>query len=206
MAEVTEAGPAPDRGGVLAGRDGRPGLRTTFAIYRRLVAARIRPDWQYRTSFVLFTLSQTVVAGLDLLAIAVIFSTVDELAGWSTVEVAFLYGVSGVAFGLGDLLVSPVETASLHIKAGTFDQFLIRPVGALWQLLGMEFAPRRLGLLLQPLVVVIVSSAVADIDWTPATVALIPLTIVSGAAIYGAIWVVSSSVAFWTVETQEIAN
>jgi ABC-2 type transport system permease protein len=177
-----------------------------LAAYRHLVVARIRADWQYRTSFLLFLAGQTVVASADFAAIAVIFTSVDELAGWSATEVAFLYGASGLAFGLGDLFVSPVEDASVHIKAGTFDRFLIRPVGALWQLLATEFAARRLGRSLQPLVVLVVAVAVADVHWTPATVALVPLTVVCGTVIYGSIWVLTSSFAFWTTETQEIGN
>jgi viologen exporter family transport system permease protein len=184
----------------------RPTLRETLFIYRRLVGARIRADWQYRTAFVLFLLGQFVVALSDFAAIAVIFTAVDDLAGWSGPEVAFLYGMSGVAFGLGDLLVSPVEMASRHIKAGTFDQFLIRPVGALWQLLASEFAPRRLGRSLQPLAVKVVSLTLVDVEWGPTEVALLAITVVSSTAIFGAIWVITSSIAFWTVETQELAN
>jgi ABC-2 type transport system permease protein len=184
----------------------RPTLRETLFIYRRLVGARIRADWQYRTSFVLFLLAQFVVALSDFAAIAVIFAAVDDLAGWSGPEVAFLYAMSGVAFGLGDLFVSPVEWASRHIKAGTFDQFLIRPVGVLWQLLATEFAPRRLGRTVQPLVVLVISLTLVDVDWGPAPVGLVLVTIVSSTAIFGAIWVVTSSLAFWTVETQELAN
>ena len=183
-----------------------PRLRETLAIYRRLVGARIRADWQYRTSFVLFLLGQFVVALSDFAAVAVIFSAVDDLAGWSGPEVAFLYAMSGVAFGLGDLLISPVEMAAQHIKAGTFDQFLIRPVGALWQLLASEFAPRRAGRTLQPLVVMAVSLSLVDVRWGPVEVVLLAVTVVSSTAIFGAIWVITSSVAFWTVETQEIAS
>jgi ABC-2 type transport system permease protein len=181
-------------------------LAANLAIYRRMVGARIRADWQYRVSFVLFLLGQTFVAGADFAAIAVIFSAVDELAGWSGAEVAFLYGLSGVGFGVADLLISPVELASRHIKAGTFDKFLIRPAGALWQLLGTEFAARRLGRSLQPVVVLVVALGIVDVAWTPATVALLLLSAVSGAVIYGAIWVITSSLAFWTTETQELAN
>ena len=83
--------------------------------------------------------------------IAAIFTNVDVLGGWSAAEVALLFGLSGVSFGLGDLLISPVENASIRIKAGTFDQFLIRPVGVLWQLCAVEFAARRLGRTIQPL-------------------------------------------------------
>ena len=34
----------------------------------------------------------------------------------------------------------------------------------------------------------------------------VPVTIVAGTVIFGALWVVTSSVAFWTVDTQEFAN
>jgi ABC-2 type transport system permease protein len=171
-----------------------------------MVRARIRADWQFRTSFFLFMVSQATVAISDFAAIAVIFSAVDDLAGWSGPEVAFLYAISGIGFGLADVVISPVEMTSRHIKAGTFDQFLIRPVGAMWQVLGTEFAIRRMGRTFQPFVVLAIALTLVDLDWTPAHVLLIGLTVVSSTAIFGALWVITSAVSFWTVETQEIAN
>jgi viologen exporter family transport system permease protein len=206
VAEVPAARAAPEAATVEAEGEPSADLRTTLGIYRRLVGARMRADWQYRTSFVLFLVGQTLVATNQILAIAVIFGAVDELAGWTASEVAFLYGLSGVAFGIADLFVSPVEFASRHIKAGTFDQFLIQPVGALWQLLAFEFAARRLGRTLQPVVVLVVSLTVVDVAWTPIAIALVAVSLVSGTLVYSAIWVITSSMAFWTVETQEIAS
>ena len=178
----------------------------SLAVWRRLVGARIRADWQYRTSFFLFLASQTVVACMDLAVVASIFHQVDSLAGWSGMEVALLFGLSGVSFGLADILISQVEEASKHIKAGTFDLFLLRPVPTLVQLSASEFALRRLGRTLQPLVVLVVALVAAPIEWRVETVVLIPLTIVCGAVIFGAVWVVTSSISFWTVESQEVAN
>jgi ABC-2 type transport system permease protein len=146
------------------------------------------------------------VAVTDFAAIAVIFTAVDSLAGWSVAEVAVLFGLSGLAFGLGDVLVSPVEFAAVHIRDGSFDQFLIRPVGALWQLLAQEFALRRLGRSLQPAIVLAVALTRVDVAWGPAEVLLVPLSVVCGTAIYGAIWVITSSLAFWTVEMREVAS
>ena len=180
--------------------------RESLAIYRRLVGARLRSDLQYRTSFFLFLAGQTLVGGGEFAAIAVIFSQLHALAGWSIAEVAFLYALSGLAFGIGDLFISQVETASDHIKAGTFDKFLIRPLGTLLQLSATEFAPRRLGRSLQPVVVLAVVVPQLRVAWTPVHIALVPVTVATGVAIYGSIWVLSSSLAFWTVETQEIAN
>lgn len=170
------------------------------------MAARIRADWQYRTSFLLFLLSQTLIAGLDLLVIAAIFGQVDTLAGWSGAEVALLYGLAGVGFGLADLLISQVELASWHIKQGTFDLFLLRPVPTLLHLSASEFALRRIGRIVQPMVVLVIALTVAPIDWSPEVVVLVPVTIVSGLAIFGSVWVATSSLSFWTVDSQEFGN
>ncbi len=112
----------------------RGDLTAGLATYVRLVAARVRSDWQYRTSFLMLLLTQAVVAGLDLAVIAVLFGRVDALAGWSAMEVALLYGLAGVAFALADLFVSQVEYAGRHIKAGTFDRFLLRPLSQIFYL------------------------------------------------------------------------
>lgn len=181
-------------------------VRASVGVYRHLVAARIRADWQYRTSFLLFLLAQTGAAGFDFLSIAVIFGRIDLLAGWSVAQVAVLYGLSGLAFGIGDMFISQVETASQHIKAGTFDVFLLRPVGPLLQLSAMEFAPRRAGRLIQPAIVLAIALTRVHVHWTAANVAAVPVAIASGTLIFGAIWVLTSSLAFWTVETQEIAS
>jgi len=138
--------------------------------------------------------------------VASIFSQVDSLGGWSGVEVALLFGISGVPFGLADITISQVETASRHIKAGTFDLFLLRPLPALLHLSATEFALRRLGRVLQPLVVLVVALVLAPIDWNVETVALLVVTIPSGTLIFGSVWVVTSSISFWTVEGQEMAN
>src|SRR3954470_1259493 len=162
-------------------------------VYRRLVGARMRSDLQYRTSFFLFLAGQTLVTGGELASIAVLFSRLDDLAGWSVGEVAFLYALSGLAFGIGDLFISQVELASVHIKAGTFDSFLIRPVGALLQLSAGEFALRRLGRSIVPAIVIVIMLFRLDIHWTVAHALLVPVTIASGVGIYGAIWVLTSS-------------
>jgi ABC-2 type transport system permease protein len=100
-------------------------------IWRKLVGARVRADWQYRTSFVLFTFSQFLAELLGVVLILVLFSNVDRLAGWSAAEVAFLYGTSSLAFALGDVFVSEVEFVSHHIRRGSVDRFHLRPVGPL---------------------------------------------------------------------------
>lgn len=177
-----------------------------LGIYRRLLGARVRADFQYRTSFLLLLGGQMLVTATEVTSIAVIFGQVDTLAGWTVVEVALLYGLSGLAFAIAELFASQAGLVSRHVKAGTFDQFLIRPLGALLQLSAMEFALRRLGRCLPPALVLAIALPALDVDWTLDALLLLPVALASGVAIYGAIWLLTSAVAFWTVETQEIAN
>jgi ABC-2 type transport system permease protein len=184
----------------------RPSLREHVSIYGHLVGARVRADWQYRTSFVLYTVSQFLVSFLDFLAIAVLFSNTRLIAGWSVSQVAFLYATASVAFYLGDVFVSEVELLHRHVRMGTFDQFLLRPLGPLFQLVCHEFALRRAGKLLQALVVLAITLAVVPVDWDAARAAMVVVTIAGGTVIFGALWVITSSAAFWTTETREIAS
>ena len=177
-----------------------------LAAYGRLVAARIRSDWQYRASFALLLAAQALVSLLDLVVVVVLFHRVEALAGWSATEVALLFGLGGTAFGLADLTAGTVEHAAAHIRAGSFDQFLLRPVGPLIQLSASEFALRRLGRVLPPAAVLVVALSRAEVDWTPARATLVPVALASGTVAFSAIWVVTASAAFWTVQTQEVAN
>lgn len=177
-----------------------------LTVYRQLVAARVRSEWQYRTSFALFCVANAMVVVGELTAVAVVMSNVEDLAGWSTTEVLLLAGLSGLAFSAADLFFGSVERVALHVKEGTFDQFLTRPAGTLSQLLGREFRLRRIGRLVQPLALLAIVVPSVPVAWTPAHVLLVVVTVVSGTAIYGAVYVATSSIAFWTVETQEMAN
>lgn len=183
-----------------------PSLAEQATIWRRLVGARIRADWQYRTSFVLFTFSQFVAGFLDIVAVLVLFSNVDRLAGWSVAEVAFLYGTASLAFSLGDVFVSEVEYVAHHIRQGSFDRFLLRPVGPLLLLCGQEFAFRRTGRIIQSALVLGIAVTQVDVAWDVARVAMVVQMVAVGFVIFGGIWVVTSSIAFWAVEAREVAN
>lgn len=174
--------------------------------YRRLVGAKVRSDWQYRTSFVFFLVSQTVVAAVDLAVIVVLFEVVPSIGGWSIGQVAVLYSLTTLSFGLGDLFVSQVETAARYVREGTFDRFLLRPLPTVLQLSAAEFALRRVGRTVPGAAGLAACLLVVDIDWTVDRAVLVPVTVASGTAIFGSVWVATSAVAFWAVGAQEVAN
>jgi ABC-2 type transport system permease protein len=176
------------------------------ALYFRLVAARVRSQLQYRTSFALDVVGVFLVSFLDFAAILIIFQNVTRLGGWSVEEVALLYGISGIAFALTDMLVGDLDLLMLQIRDGTFDLVLIRPRGTLFQIVTSEFQIRRVGRLAQATAIRLYALARLDVDWTVDRVAIVPVTIVSSALIFGAVWVAAICIVFWSIEGRETAN
>jgi viologen exporter family transport system permease protein len=175
-------------------------------IYGRLVGARIRAQLQYRASFALNLIGAALISFLDFAAILVIFSQIDALDGWSVEEVALLYAVSSVSFAITDLVVGHLDLLPRMIRDGDFDLVLVRPLGSLFQVVSSDFALRRLGKALQGLAVLVVAIAALDVDWTLGRAAMVLLMIVTGVAIFGSVWVAFATVAFWFVDSTELAN
>lgn len=178
----------------------------TLALYRRLVGAQIRASWQYRISFLTITLGSTLATVLDLLAIVVIFGRTTSLAGWTFDEVLFLYATATVPFGVADLFVSPIEDVWNHVREGVFDRYLIRPASAFVQVCSDGFALRRVGRIVQPVVILALVVSRGNLQWTPGRALFLAVTLASGTAIFGAFWVLTASGAFWAAEAREVAN
>jgi ABC-2 type transport system permease protein len=176
------------------------------SLYRRLVGAHVRSQLQYRLSFALNFLGMVLITLLDFIAILIIFQQVPALAGWSVEEVALLYGIACVSFGLTDLAVGHLDLFPNMIREGTFDQILVRPLPSLFQVVASDFALRRLGKATQGLAVLVFALIQADVAWTIGRAVMLPVAIVSAIVIYAAVWVALATIAFWIVDAIEFVN
>jgi ABC-2 type transport system permease protein len=175
-------------------------------LYRRLMGARIRAQMQYRVSFLLMTLVSFVVTGSDLLAILILFNSFGELAGWRVGEVALLYGLAMVAFGLSEMVAAGFDLFPQAIRQGEFDRVLLRPVGIFVQVLAADFQLRRLGRVAQGILALALAVAWTSIDWTPFKVLYLLVVCVSGLVMFSALLVLGAVLCFWTVQSVEIVN
>jgi ABC-2 type transport system permease protein len=157
-------------------------------------------------SFWLDLVGTTFVMGADLIAILVIFSRVRALAGFSLKETVVLFGLASTAFSLSDLLVGNIEKIRAYVRTGLLDTVMIRPLSVLGQLLVLDVGFRRIGRILYGAAVLGVGLAVAGVHWTPAKVALLVIAPLAGAAFFCGLFIATSTVAFWWIESGELAN
>ena len=174
--------------------------------YLLLAAMWIKATMVYRASFMMLTLGQFVITCGDFAAILIMFSHVDRLGGFSLPEIALFYGLSSIALGLADLLMGNTELLGRRIRDGSLDAMLTRPVPALVQVAADQFALRRLGRISQALVVLGWALFTLDLGWTWAKVALLVVTILSGTAIFCAIFVVGAAYQFLAQDAAEVTN
>jgi ABC-2 type transport system permease protein len=86
------------------------------------------------------------------------------------------------------------------------DSVLLRPLGALTQLVLMDLPLRKALRLVLAGTVLAVALRVNDIDWTPARVLLVVIVPLAGGVFFGSIFVLSASLAFWWVDSGQIGN
>lgn len=170
-------------------------------LYSLLAWTWIRAAAQYPVSMLLLSLGTMAVTALDLAGIALLFAHTPRIAGFTASEVLFLYGTSGMAFSVADILFGTTERLGQHVRQGTLDAMLVRPVSPLIQIATEDFSPRRVGKLIPSAAALVLVLPRLEVDWTPARLALVPMMLGSGVVIFGALWVLTASVQFVMIES-----
>ncbi len=183
---------------------GRPGGPSLFL---RLVAASLRGQMRYPASAMLLTLGHFLATGIEVVALWALFDRFGSVQGWRLADVALFYGLVNVMFALADALGRGFDVLGTDfLRTGAFDRLLLRPRTLTLQLMAHELRLSRLGRLVQGLLVLAFATQQAPIAWSPAHVALACFAIAGGVALFLGILVLQGTLAFWTVQSLEIAN
>ncbi|MFF1498947.1 ABC transporter permease [Streptomyces sp. NPDC058316] len=174
--------------------------------YGLIAAMWLRSTMAYRASFAMTAFGNFAATAFDFVAILLMFSHVDALGGYSLPEIALLYGASGTAFGLADLVMGSMDRLGRRVRDGTLDTLLVRPVPVLAQVAADRFALRRLGRITQGALVLGYALVALDVDWTPLRVVMVPLMLLSGASIFAAVFVAGAAFQFVAQDASEVQN
>jgi ABC-2 type transport system permease protein len=92
------------------------------------------------------------------------------------------------------------------VKTGEFDRLLLRPRATPLQLLGHELRLTRMGRFLQGALVLGIAAGLLDLSWGLREVALLLFAVAGGVAFFLGLVILQATLAFWTVESLEVAN
>jgi len=179
-------------------------VRSAPRQYAQIARMWVRSSLAYRASFWTLTVGSAAITLLDFVGLALMFHSIDTLGGFTLREIALLYGASGIGIGVADLVIGSVELVGQHIRTGTLDTMLTRPVPLLVQVCADRFALRRLGRITQA--VAVFAFGATAVTWTAPHVLLALVMVLSGSAIFFSLFVTFSCIQFWTSDSTEFAN
>lgn len=147
-----------------------------------------------------------LINSAEILALFAMFYQFDTLGGWTFGEVALLHGMSMIAFSIGDLLTIGMDYVAPQIRSGEFDRVLTRPLGSWMNAVTSEVNLRHIGQFLQGILVLGFAFWQLDITWNADKVILLTAAILTGIALFMALFTVEAILSFWTVNGVEAVN
>jgi len=182
-------------------------LRNDLRLYRWLIGMQLRVQAQYKLNLVVDIATYLITASVEFAGLLIIFGPFPSILGWKIGEVALLYTIMSIGFGLAELIGAGIDSFDVIIRRGEFDRVLLRPAGAFTQIIGSDFRLRRLGRITQGAFAFLIAlHLLPELHWTVAKLVLLLLGIASGATIFVSVLVLGATLCFWTVETTELIN
>jgi ABC-2 type transport system permease protein len=176
-------------------------------LYGRYVAASVRSQLAYPASFAMMTIGAFWITIIEFVGVWALFRRFGQIGGWRLGDVALFYGLVSVIFAIADAVTRGFDVfGPTFVKTGDFDRLLLRPRSPALQLLGYELRLTRIGRFAQGALVFAIGAALTGFHWTPAAVAILAFAVAGGVALFSGLLVLQATLAFWTVESLEVAN
>lgn len=177
------------------------------ALLLKLFGASVRAQMQYPAATAMLATGQLLVTALEIVGVWALFDRFGQIRGWSLGEVCVFYGLINITFSLADLVTRGFDVFGPEfVKTGAFDRVLLRPRSAALQLVGHEFRLSRFGRTAQGLAVLLIGVHLTGIDWSAGDTALALFAVAGGVALFAGLLILQATLAFWTVESLEVAN
>lgn len=172
-------------------------------VYREYWRINILTTLEYRENFLMWLGFMVIYHGSAVATLYIILRQFPSMNGWDFRQMAFLYALWMVAHALHNTLFSAVADIPEHIREGSFDRTLIRPLDALFATIatpGQIFPDELILALLYFVAATWYSGVRIDVVF----VFFVPLVVIGGALIDLAINLIIATLAFWFVRVDAL--
>src|SRR5215213_1845874 len=175
-------------------------LRLYVIIEKQYIKARM----QYRMDFIISSIGMFFSSLATLGVFWVILNSVPDLAGWSLMEMIFIYAFYMIAISPMQILFDHAWQIRFHIQQGSFLKYYFRPLNMMFYYMSEMFDIKGLTQLLVGIALLIYASSQLHVEWTPLRVLLLLITLLSAALVQISIIVAASCAAFWVLDSYPV--
>jgi len=175
-------------------------------IYFMLFITSIKARMEYKTSFLFYIFAILSFYAGQIGLLFVLLNRFQQIQGWAIGEIVFLYSLQAFAFGFTNLIFAQLIHFDQMVVSGEFDRILIRPLSPLGQVIFSRFEASSAAHLIIGFIAMYFGSCLANIEWTIKKIFLFPPIVIGGVLISGAIRLMVTAVAFWTLRNQSLVH
>ena len=170
-----------------------------------LIKLSISEEMEYRSNFFANILNTASSVGFALLTLQVFFFQTDEIGGWTFEQVLVLLGVFNALEGVVEMVLRPnIGRIVQHIRKGTFDLILTKPVDSQFYLSFRHIVFWPMTDVLLGFGLVGYAAVAMGIPITAVNVLLFLLLFGAGVLTLYAIWMILMTMSFWFVKVENL--
>lgn len=180
-------------------------LRRYARLYRAFLSQSLKNEMVYRSNFITLVIMDIGFVGISVILFKIIYSHVTTIAGWTFHQSIILIGTVGIIREIAYLFFRRgfLELGT-HIRTGTFDFFMIRPVAPHIHLAFRHISfSESLGEGLMGIILV-VYGILHSPEWSFLSLPLYSLYLMNSLLIYYGFSLLINSIVFWVIRTQEL--
>jgi ABC-2 type transport system permease protein len=177
---------------------GARGLLHLAGLYVAYLRVYARTLAEYRADTCLALLTGLLSQASGFLLLTVLVRRLPSLAGWSFYELVFFYAFATTVAALGTTFLDAPFRVSSYVWSGGLDVLLHRPVGPLFQIIGLSQQPNSISAACAGLALIGYAAAHLGLAWGTGRAAYLPVALVSAMVIRFAVLMLVASLNFWS--------
>ncbi len=172
-------------------------FREYVRLYFIIEAQYIKARMQYRVDFILSSVGMLFSSMATLGIFWVLFDSIPRLAGWTFMEMVFIYAFYMIAISPMQILFDNTWRLRQDVRTGNFLKYYFRPLNMMFYYMSEVFDLKGVTQLVVGIILLIYASIQLGIDWTPLKLLLLPLSLLGASLVMVAIIVAAGCAAFW---------
>jgi ABC-2 type transport system permease protein len=173
-------------------------------LYFLIEAQYIKSQMQYRVDFIVSSFGMFFSSLATLSVFVVLFNSIPTLAGWSLMEMVFIYAFYMIAISPMQILFDAVWWLRYKVQSGEFIKYYFRPMNIMFYFMSERFDIKGLTQLAVGIILLVYASIQLALVWSPGKLAALLVALVSAALVLISIAVMAGASAFWLVNSYPV--
>lgn len=175
-------------------------------LYKKYLALHLKSELEYKSSFIISFITQLLVSFSSYFVILSLFSKFGNLKSYTVYQVMIIYGIIHIGFSINKVFCRGFDNFDKLIICGDLDRILTRPRNIYLQIFGFDIDYSRLARVIESFIILFIGILKVDIIWNLEKILTIILMTFSSTIIFLSIYIISSSLCFFTTEGLEVIN